>query len=176
MNKVTLVRGMGLGFIGGFTATFVMDLVLMGALSAAGLSALTCFSIVGNTAARFFTFQGIEMTGGIPLGIVTHYVIGPIIGAIFGVAVTKIDALRVNSLKKSVVLAVLYVEILSQPLLAMTPILLKVTGPETFLWYGGSSLMHLIAGTVLGLVVHYGLCWEAERNFESRSARSDTAI
>ncbi len=154
---VTPARGTGWGVIGGFAGTFVMDLFLTGALSAVGLPALTCFSIVGDTAASFFAIIGVEMVGGIPLGVAAHYLIGPAIGALFGAVVTKVDALRVDSLKKSVILAVLYVEILSQPLLATTPILLKMTASETFLWYGGSFLMHLVAGAVLGLAIYYGL-------------------
>jgi len=85
---------MGWGLLGGLAGTMVMDLVLMGALSAVGLPALTCFSIVGNTVARFFSTLGIEITGGAPLGAATHYLIGPLIGAIFGAAVAQIKALR----------------------------------------------------------------------------------
>lgn len=157
-RDVTLARGTGWGLIGGLVATLVMDLVLVGVLSVAGLPSLLCFSIVGDTAASFFAIMGVEMGGGIPLGIATHYLIGPSIGALFGAAVAKVDALRVDTLKKGVVLAVLYVEILSQPLLVTTPILLKMTTPETFQWFGVSFLMHLIAGAVLGLVICYGLC------------------
>lgn len=155
---VTLARGTGWGLIGGLVGTFVMDLFLVGTLSAAGLPALTCFSIVGDTVASGFAIIGVELAGGVPLGVAAHYLIGPSIGALFGAAVAKVDALRVDTLKKSVVLAVLYVEILSQPLLVTTPILLKMTTPETFQWFGVSFLMHLIAGAVLGLVICYGLC------------------
>ena len=157
MSNVALTRGMGWGLMGGLVGTMVMDLVLMGALSAVGLPALTCFSIVGNTVARFFSILGIEMAGGVPLGAAVHYLIGPLVGAIFGAAVAQVDALRVDSLKKSVVLAVLYVEILGQPILATTPILLKMTAPETLQWFGVSFVMHLIWGVVLGVVVCYGL-------------------
>lgn len=156
-NNATRARGMVVGSFGGLVGTMVMDLVLMGALSAVGLPALTCFSIVGNTVARFLSILGIEMAGGVPLGVATHYLIGPLIGAIFGVTVTQIDALRVDSVKKGVVLAVLYVEILSQPILATTPILLKMTTPETLQWFGGSFVMHLMWGIVLGLVMSYGM-------------------
>ena len=156
MNK-TLASGIAWGLIGGLVATMVMDLVLMGALSAAGLPIFTCFSIVGNTMARLFSMLGIELAGGIPLGAAAHNLIGPIIGAIFGVAVTRIDALRLTTLKKAIVLAVLYVEIVSQPILATTPILLKMTGPETWQWFGISFLMHMIWGVVLGVVVSHGL-------------------
>jgi len=130
-----------------------MDFALMGALSAVGMPALTCFSIVGNTAARFFSILGIEMAGGVPLGVATHYLIGPLVGAIYGAAVAQVDALRVDTLKKGIVLAVLYVEILSQPILATTPILLRMTVPETLQWFGGSFVMHLMWGIVLGAVV-----------------------
>jgi hypothetical protein len=157
MSKVALTRGMGWGLMGGLVGTMVMDLVLMGALSAVGLPALTCFSIVGNTVARFFSILGIEMAGGVPLGAAVHYLIGPLVGAIFGAAAAQVDALRVDSLKKSVALAVLYVEILGQPILATTPILLKMTAPETLQWFSVSFVMHFMLAVVLGVIVSHGL-------------------
>ncbi len=42
-------------------------------------------------------------------------------------------------------------------MLALTPILLKMTVPATLQWYGGSFVMHLMAGMVLGAVVGRGL-------------------
>jgi len=80
-----------------------------------------------------------------------------VVGAILGAAVAEVDALRVDTLKKSLVLAVLYVEILGQPILATTPILLKMTATETLQWFGVSFVMHLVYGVVLGLVVSCGL-------------------
>ena len=150
-------RGLGWGAIGGLAGTLTMDLVLMGALAALGSPALTCFSIVGNTVARFFSMQSVEATRAILMGVATHYIVGPVIGAIYGMAVARMKALRVHTLKKSLLAAILYVEILSQPLLATTPILLKMAAPATLQWYGGSFLMHMIAGFVLGAVVGYGL-------------------
>ena len=150
-------RGLGWGAIGGLAGTLTMDLVLMGFLSAFGLPALACFSIVGSTVGRFFSMQSMEMGRAVQMGIATHYIVGPVIGAIYGVAVTRIKALRVHTLKKSLLAAILYVEILSQPLLATTPILLKMGAPATLQWYGGSFLMHMIAGVVLGAVVGRGL-------------------
>jgi hypothetical protein len=157
MHQASISRGLGWGLLGGLAGTLIMDLVLMGALSAFGLPPLTCFSIVGNTVARFFSMQSMEIGRAIQMGIATHYIVGPVIGAIYGMAVAQIKALRVHTLKKSILVAILYVEILSQPLLATTPILLKMTAPATLLWYGGSFLMHMIAGVVLGAVVGGGL-------------------
>jgi hypothetical protein len=156
-NNATLARGLVVGSLGGLVGTMVMDLVLMGMLSAVGLPALTCFSIVGNTVAHFFSMLGIEMAGGVLLGAATHYLIGPVVGAIFGVTVTQVDALRVDSMKKGVMLAVLYVEVLSQPILATTPILLKMTARETLQWFSVSFVMHFILAVVLGVIVSYGL-------------------
>ena len=157
--------------IGGLAGTMVMDLILMVALPVAGLPALTCFSIVGKTVASFFSMQDIEMTGGIQLGVFTHYLIGPAAGAIFGAAVTQVKVLRPDTLKKSIILAVLYVQILSQPILASTPILLKMTATTTLLWYGGSFLMHTVLGFVLGLVISYGLHYSAASKYSCLGAQ-----
>ena len=155
--STSFLKGLGWGTIGGIAGTLAMDLTLMAVLAAFGSPALTCFSIVGNTVARFFSMQNVEMARAIYLGIATHYVVGPVIGAIFGLAVARVKALRVHTLKKSLLLGILYVEILSQPLLATTPILLKMTAPAMLQWYGGSFVMHMIAGAVLGAVVGCGL-------------------
>jgi hypothetical protein len=153
----SLARGIAWGLMGGLVGTMVMDLVLMGALSAAEMPVFTCFSMVGDTVARLFSMLGMGLAGGVPLGVAAHYLIGPLIGAIFGMAVTRFDAFRLSTLKKGIVLAVLYVEIVSQPILATTPILLKMTGPETWQWFGISFVMHMIWGGVLGVVVSHGL-------------------
>lgn len=156
-DNATIAQGMVVGAVGGLVGTLVMDLVLTGALSAVGLPALTCFSIVGNTVARFFSILGTEIAGSIPLGVAAHYLIGPLVGAIFGAAVARVAALRVDSLKKGVVLAVLYVEILGQPILATAPLLLKMTARETVQWFSVSFVMHFILAVVLGVIVSYGL-------------------
>jgi hypothetical protein len=153
----TLARGIRWGLLGGLAGTLTMDLALMGALPAIGLPTLTCFSIVGDTVARFLSMLGLEIAGGAPTGAVAHYLIGPMIGALFGISVTQIKALRVDNLKKGIVLAILYVELLSQPILATTPILLKMTASETLQWFGGAFMMHWLCGMVLGATVAYGL-------------------
>jgi hypothetical protein len=157
MTRNSLLSVLGWGMIGGLAATLVMDLVLMGALSVLGLPILTCFSIVGNTVARFLAIPNMDAGSVIRLGAATHYLIGPLIGMIFGVVVSRVNALRVNSLKKTILLAILFVELLSQPLLALTPILLKMTAPAILQWYIGSFVMHCIAGIILGEVVGRGL-------------------
>ena len=153
----SLWKSLGWGILGGVAGTLAMDLTLIAALAAFGLPVLTCFSIVGETAARFFSLQTVGMVRAILLGVATHYTVGPVIGVIFGLLVARVKALRVHTQKKSFLFGILYVEILSQPLLATTPILLKMSAGATLQWYVGSFIMHLIAGAILGAVVGHGL-------------------
>ena len=151
------LRGLGWGLIGGLVGTLIVDLILMGVLSALGLPVLSCFSIVGNTVTQFFSIQSMDTGGVIRLGVATHYLVGPFIGVIFGVLVAQVKALRVTTRKKSIVLAIFYVQILSQPLLVMACILLKMTLPEILQWYGWAFVMHILLAVVLGSIVGYGL-------------------
>jgi protein-S-isoprenylcysteine O-methyltransferase Ste14 len=150
-------RGLGWGFLGGLAGTLAMDILLIIALMVLKQPAFMCFSIVGDTVARFLAMLGIQVASGIPTGVVTHYLIGPLFGTLFGAAVTMIPALRESTLKKITIAAFVYVEILSQPILATTPILLKMDAPAIVQWYGGSFVMHLILSIVLGVIVGYGL-------------------
>jgi hypothetical protein len=157
INSKSFSKRLGWGILGGLAGTLVMDLTLMTVLGSFGSPALTCFSMVGETLARFISMQNVGMAGTILLGVATHYTVGPTIGGIFGLLTARVKILRVYTWKKSLILGILYVEILSQPLLATTPILLKMSVPATLQWYGGSFIMHMIAGSVLGAVVGYGL-------------------
>ena len=153
----SFLKGLGWGFLGGLAGTLVMDLLLMGALLGLKQHATLCFSIVGDTVSRFFAVLGAQVAGGAPTGVVTHYVVGPLFGILFGAFVARLPALRGGSLKKITIAAFLYVEILSQPILATTPILLQMKAPAILQWFGGSFLMHLILSIVLGVIVWYGL-------------------
>jgi hypothetical protein len=157
VDRAPLFRGMGWGLIGGLAGTLVMDILLMGALMAVKIPASFCFSLVGETMARFFSLLGVGLSGGILTGIVTHYVIGSLVGLLFGTIVVKVTLLRVDTMKKCIITAILYVEILSQPLLAMAPLLVKMDKLTVILWYGGSLVMHLILAVVLGSIVGCGL-------------------
>ncbi len=155
--QIPLAIGIVWGLLGGLVATLVMDLILMSSFTAAGMPALSCFSIVGDTVARLLSIDVNATAGNIPLGIAAHYLVGPLMGILFGPAVAKVAALRMASLKMAVVWAVLFAEIMSQPLLAMTPILLGMPASATLQWYVGSTLMHVIWGCILGLVWSLGL-------------------
>ncbi len=152
-----LASGIGWGLLGGLAGTVAMDIVLIAASPALGLPGIASFSVIGDTAARGFTLLGLGLTGGVPTGLAVHYLVGPLLGAIFAAIVTRFDALWPATVKKGIGLAVLYVEFGSQPLLAMTPLLLNMSAQDTAFWYALSLVMHLLYGAVLGAVVSIGL-------------------
>ncbi len=152
-----LVRSIGLGVVAGLASTLIMDLCMMAIPGMLGLGATYCFSAVGDTVARFFSTLSIQMTGGVPLGVAIPYLVGSIIGAIYGILVTRFPSLRTGSLIKSIGCAVIYVEILSQPMVWMTPYFLKMALNDSLLWFAGALVMHLVWGAVLGMMVYHGL-------------------
>jgi hypothetical protein len=150
-------QGLVFGLVAGLVATIVIDLLTMGALRLMGSPAEGGFSVIGDTAAGFFALFGINVSGGVPLGLVFHYLLGLALGVIFGAGVTRIDALRLNSTKKGVGLGILYTEVISLPILVMPPIILKWTASEVVWWFGFSFVMHAIWGIVVGAVMSYWL-------------------
>jgi hypothetical protein len=156
-RNTSLIKGMEVGLMGGLVGTIVMDLFGAGLFLVMGGPASLSFSIIGDAAAGFFSMLGIEIAGGTLLGAVLHYLIGLAFGLIFGAAVSYIGALQLDSTKKGVGLGILFVEVMSMPLLAAAAIILKMTPSETVQWFGISFIMHLVYGLVLGLVVTYVL-------------------
>jgi hypothetical protein len=145
------------GCIGGLVGTIMMDLFGAGLFVVMGGPASLSFTIIGDAAAAFFVMLGMTVAGGTPLGALLHYLIGLAFGALFGAAVTRIAVLRADSLQKAVGLGVIYVEVMSLPLLAAAAWVLQMTAAETAQWFGISFVMHLVYGLVLGLVMYYGL-------------------
>jgi hypothetical protein len=120
-----------------------------------GETASLSFSIIGDAAAGFCAMLGFEVAGGAPLGALLHYLIGIAFGALFGAAVSRAALLRLDSPQKAVGLGILYVELMSQPLLVAAAWVLQMTAGEAAQWFGISFVMHLVYGLVLGLVAHY---------------------
>jgi hypothetical protein len=157
LSNGTHAKGLVPGLIAGLVATIVVDLIMMGVLLFTGQPADDGFAVIGDTAAGVFSLFGIDVAGGVPPGVAWHYLIGLAFGVIFGAAVTRFDALRLNSMKKGVGLGLLYTEIMSMPFLVMPPIILKWTASTTAHMLGFYFVMHAIWGILLGAVVSYGL-------------------
>jgi hypothetical protein len=150
MSNGTFTKGIVWGLIGGFAGTVIMDLVIAGFFLVAGMPIDLIYSFIGDVAESFFLRIGINLSGGILLGAFIHFFLGLVLGGIFGLAGTQIKAFRINSLKKGVLLGILYIEVISQPILVTAPLLKQMTSSEIFQWYGLSTIMHLVYGIILG--------------------------
>jgi hypothetical protein len=157
LSSGIFTRGIIVGLAGGLAGTIAMHVFGVGIFLVMGQPTSISFSIIGDAVASFFTRLGIELAGGAPLGMVVFYLLGLALGVTFVVLVLRIDAFRLDSIKKGVGLGILYVEVLSLPLLAMATLVLNMTAAATALWFGVSVVMHLAYGAVMGAVVSYGL-------------------
>ena len=84
MGSGVRAKGLVFGLIAGLAATVVIDLVTMGVLPFMGSPPDGGFAIIGDTAAGFLSLFGLDVTGGVPLGVVLHFLIGLPLGVIFG--------------------------------------------------------------------------------------------
>ncbi|HLF27739.1 MAG TPA: hypothetical protein VJG32_15500 [Anaerolineae bacterium] len=157
VSPVALTRGMLLGLIGGLLGTFAIDLTAVGTLLALGYSGDLSYYIAGYTAAGFFSGIGLNMTGSVLLGVAMRYLIGLGLGVVFGATVSRVHALRADTAKR-VLFSLLYVAVISQPLLAAAPIIMQSwDATTTWQWFFTSFFIHMIYAVVLAAVVGYGL-------------------
>ncbi|UCF55816.1 MAG: hypothetical protein JSW15_06760 [Deltaproteobacteria bacterium] len=157
MSKVNFARGMRLGGLGGLASTMVMDIIGVGLLVMMGMQGGTFFSVIGKAAGNFFSIVGIAMGHGALLGVVVHYLVGSVLGFIFVAAVAMVDALQVETIKKGVVLGIIYTEVVSMVLLVPAAVILKMAGPELLQFFGLCFAFHLVYGAVLGGIVSQGM-------------------
>ncbi len=150
-------KGLVWGMVASLIATILIDLLMMGSMVFQGLPAEAGFAVIGDTAAGFFARFGLNVPASVLPGLAWHYMIGLGIGALFGVSVTWIHALRLDSLKKGVGLGIVYTEFISLPILVLPSIILSWSASETVESLGFFFSMHVVWGLVLGLVVTYGL-------------------
>lgn len=153
----TMTQVVTVGLVGGLVGTIVMDLFGISLVILLGGAPTISFSIIGDAAAGFMAMLGIDIAGGTPLGATLHYLIGLLLGAIFAVLVLRIQAFHLNSTLKAVGLGVIFVELMSLPMLIAAAVILKMSDVQMGQWFGMSFVMHLVYGGVLGLVVRYGL-------------------
>ena len=147
-----LVNAIAAGLLGGLVATVVLDVIVVGLFPFIGMPVNSSFSVIGDTAARFFAMLDIEMTGGVPLGLLVHYLTGLSLGGLFGAA-RSWRGLGLDSKKNGVGLGILYTEIISIPILATAPIMLQMSAMAAAQWFGVVFVMHAVYGGVLAFVV-----------------------
>ncbi|NTU82068.1 MAG: hypothetical protein HGA45_22265 [Chloroflexales bacterium] len=157
LTRPTRSRGILVGLIGGLSGTLVMDLCGAGLFVMMGAPASLAVTIIGDAAAGFAAAIGFTLTGDAPLGVLLHYLIGLGLGALFGAAAARVPMLQPGSALKAMALGILYVELVSQPLLVAAALILQMTAAELAQWFGISAVLHLVYGLVLGIAVFAGL-------------------
>jgi len=157
VRAAVLVKVITVGLIGGLAGTIAMDLLRAGLFSVLGIPVNVSFSVIGDAAAGFLSMLGISVTGGALLGGMLYYLIGLVLGGIIAITLHSAGGLRALSSKKQIGLSILFVEIMSVPMLVVAAIALKMTVSQTAQWFGISFVMHLMYGLVLGIVAVYGL-------------------
>lgn len=141
------------GGAAGLLGTTVMDLVIVGLFAAVGMPLGLIYSFIGVVAQQFLLLVGLEVPGGVLLGALVHFLCGLVLGAAFGLVVSRVRRLRLDSVVKGALLGVLYIEVVSQPILVAAPLLVTMTTPDVIQWYMLSTSMHIIYGVVLGVVL-----------------------
>jgi hypothetical protein len=162
MRYSTLIQGIIAGVVAGLAGTISMYLFGAGIFELLGWPANTSISIIGDSAAAFFSKLGIALAGGPPLGMWLFCLIGVLEGAIMGAAVVSLEPLRLASLKKRVGFSILFVEVMSLPLLVAGTFALNMGAADAALWFSISFVMHLVYGLVMGVVASFGVRDRAE--------------
>jgi hypothetical protein len=155
MGVPALAKAMAAGAVGGLLGTLAMDVVREAMFAVLGLAQGLSFTIIGDAAAALFSRLGITLTGGAPLGTALYYLIGPLLGASFGVAVHTVHAFHLTSLRRAIWLSILYVEAMSLPMLMAAAITLELSTSATAQWFGISFVLHLVYGLIIGLAVGF---------------------
>ncbi len=153
MRYSTFLRGTVAGAVGGLAGTIAMYLFGAGIFTLLKWPANTSFAIIGDSAAAFFSKLGLAPAGGVPLGMRLYILIGLLFGGLLGIAMTAMEPIRALSPKKKVGLSILFVELMSIPLLAAGSLSLKMSVALAGLWFSISIVMHLIFGLVSGAII-----------------------
>ncbi len=143
LKRSLLLTGVGFGIIGGLVGTILMDIVMM----------LT-FLIAGQPADTFFSMVGEKFGYGAWLGILVHNLVGITGGIVFSLLVLNIKALRIDSMRKGLLLGI-GAGAVTIPL-GCIPLAIWL-GEPILVVIGFSLLPHLVWGTVVGWTVAYGL-------------------
>jgi hypothetical protein len=138
-----MLRGIVFGMLGGLAGLLAMDVVM-----------LIEFLIVGLPLDTYLVQIGSVFSGGAILGVILHLMLGAGLGLAFSALVLTVDAFRIETVRKGVVLGFL-AGLITIPL-GCVPFALLINMPVLEL-LGFSTIPHLAWGVGLGVVAGYGL-------------------
>ena len=138
-GAATSSKAIKFGLIGSLAGTIAMDLVMV-------VESL----IIGEPVDSFVALIGSVVGGGTLAGVVTHLLVGSLLGLLFGAAVYKVRFLHIESVRKGVWLGVL-AGLVTIPL-GCVPFAILADFPIVEL-VSFSFVPHLVWGVVLGVMV-----------------------
>ena len=137
-----LSRGIGVGVIASLVGTIMMDFVIIVEYRMMGQPALTYLDLIGSI-----------FGGSIPLGALIHVLLGSALGVVFSVPVLAIDALRIDTVRKGMVLGIL-VGLASISACVPFALLIREKIATVLIFM---AIPHLVWGIGLGIVAGFGL-------------------
>jgi hypothetical protein len=146
VNRRSFIRGIGVGVIASLVGMMMMDVVI-----------IVEFLIMGQPALTYLDLIGSIFGGGIPLGIVVHVLLGSLLGIAFSIPVLTIEALRIDTMRKGIVIGVL-VGVVSIVACVPMAILIQERIITVLILM---TIPHLAWGLGLGEVAGYGLRTES---------------
>jgi hypothetical protein len=138
-----MTRGILYGVLGGVAGILAMDVVMVVEFLLAQMAPTTYLRLIGSV-----------FGADVAVGVIVHLVVGALPGLGLGVAVVKVKALQIDTIKKGLRLGFL-VGVLSIPLGCVPFALLIDVSVLRLLAF--STLPHLAWGSVLGVVLGHGL-------------------
>jgi len=142
------------GVIGGLVSTAVMDLLSLTVFIITGGSFPSFFAQIGRT---ILTLLGIQVDFPLWQGLVMHYSIGILLGIFLSLASQIVPLLQFNSLKKSMLICVIFIEAIGLVLFYLMSVILNILQSEMMLIYISGLFLHGIGGICLGLILFYSL-------------------
>jgi hypothetical protein len=151
--KQDLGRAAVLGMAAGVVATVIMDVFVALAMVLMGSPVTFMFSFIGDVVAACAAFFSVQIAGGVAWGAMVHYLFGLCLGGVFAV-LRRAPRFNIDTVRRSTLAGILFIEVTSQPFLALAPLVLPMSAADTLGWYGLSTVMHAIYGSVLGFLLH----------------------
>jgi len=141
-------RIIGFGLLGGIAGTVLMDIVIV-----------VTFLVADMPGDGFFDMVGDKFGEGPAIGILLHNLVGLTVGFVFAALVLNVRKLNIDTKRRGLILGV-SVGIVTIPV-GCIPLAIWLGEPILEV-VAFSAIPHLIYGTVLGMVVTFGiLSWKA---------------
>jgi hypothetical protein len=153
MGKITIMRSLMYGLIGGLVSTALMDMISLVMFIIMGESFPSFFALIGRS---ILTLLGIYEDFPLWQGLVLHYSIGILLGLFLSLASRMIHILHFSTRGKSILICVLTIEIIGIALFYLMSVILNIPQSNMMVMYVSGIFLHAIGGICLGLILYFG--------------------